>query len=184
MRNFFIIPNSHSLNPEVVVHFKRNFFANLLDAGFWFLGDSFVAAYTILPVFMSTLTDSPIMIGLIPALEGAGWFLPQLFMAMISGRIDENKMVFAGGGLPPALIHRAENRKVEEISLKGFPLGCVAKYSYRQSCIELSVGDTVMFMTDGFPELFNSKPASFKTRVISSSIFRFLFIGCLRMIGN
>lgn len=81
MRNFFSIPNAHALNPEVVKHFKRNFFANIMDAGFWFFGDSFVAAYTILPVFMSTLTDSPILIGLIPALEGAGWFIPQLFLA-------------------------------------------------------------------------------------------------------
>ena len=81
MRNFFSIPNAHALNPEVVKHLKRNFFANILDAGFWFFGDSFVAAYTILPVFISTLTNSPILIGLIPALEGAGWFLPQLFLA-------------------------------------------------------------------------------------------------------
>ncbi len=81
MRNFFSIPNSDTLNPDVVKYFKRNFFANVMDAGFWFFGDSFVAAYTIMPVFMSTLTDSPILIGLIPALEGAGWFLPQLFLA-------------------------------------------------------------------------------------------------------
>jgi MFS family permease len=81
MKNFFAIPNADTLNPQIVKHFKRNFIANILDAGLWFLGDSFVAAYTILPVFMSTLTDSPILIGLIPALEGAGWFLPQLFMA-------------------------------------------------------------------------------------------------------
>jgi MFS family permease len=81
MKKFFTIPNSHLLNPDVVKHFKRNYFANLMDAGFWFLGDSFAAAYTIMPVFMSTLTDSPILIGLIPALEGAGWFLPQLFLA-------------------------------------------------------------------------------------------------------
>ena len=81
MRNFFLFPNSHTLNSEVVKHFKRNFFVNIMDAGFWFFGDSFVAAYTIMPVFMSTLTDSPILIGLIPALEGAGWFLPQLFLA-------------------------------------------------------------------------------------------------------
>ena len=87
MRNFFSIPNAHTLNPEVVKHLKRNFFANILDAGFWFFGDSFVAAYTILPVFMSTLTESPILIGMIPALEGAGWFLPQLFLA----RYLENK---------------------------------------------------------------------------------------------
>jgi MFS family permease len=81
MRNFFSLPDSQSLHPEVVKHLRRNFFINVLDAGFWFLGDSFVAAYTILPVFMSTLTDSPILIGMIPALEGAGWFLPQLFLA-------------------------------------------------------------------------------------------------------
>ncbi|MGD2157996.1 MAG: MFS transporter [Anaerolineales bacterium] len=81
MRNFFSIPNAHTINPEVVKNFKRNLFVNIMDAGFWFFGDSFIAAYTILPVFMSTLTDSPLLIGLIPALEGAGWFLPQLFLA-------------------------------------------------------------------------------------------------------
>lgn len=81
MRDFFIIPESTSVNPEVRKNFKRNFFANLMDACFWFFGDSFAAAYTIMPVFISTLTDSPILIGLIPALDGAGWFLPQLFLA-------------------------------------------------------------------------------------------------------
>ena len=81
MKNFFSIPGAHLLHPEIVKHFRRNFFVNVMDAGFWYLGDSFVAAYTILPVFMSTLTDSPILIGMIPALEGAGWFLPQLFLA-------------------------------------------------------------------------------------------------------
>ena len=43
-------------------------------------GDSFVSVYTILPVFASTLTSSPIVIGLIPAIKDAGWFLPQLFL--------------------------------------------------------------------------------------------------------
>jgi len=81
MRSFFSLLENHNLNPEVVKHLRRNFFTNILDAGFWFFGDSFVAAHTILPVFMSTLTDSPILIGLIPALDGAGWFLPQLFFA-------------------------------------------------------------------------------------------------------
>ncbi len=43
-------------------------------------GDSFVSVYTILPVFASTFTSSPIVIGLIPAIKNAGWFLPQLFL--------------------------------------------------------------------------------------------------------
>lgn len=81
LKDFLLIPETDPVHPEVKKNFKHNFFANLLDAAFWFFGESFAAAYTILPVFMSTLTDSPILIGLIPALEGAGWFLPQLFLA-------------------------------------------------------------------------------------------------------
>ena len=81
IKDFLVIPETDSVHPEVKKNFKRNFFANLMDACFWFFGDSFAAAYTIMPVFISTLTDSPILIGLIPALDGAGWFLPQLFLA-------------------------------------------------------------------------------------------------------
>ncbi len=81
MKNFFQIPDSESIHPDIIKNFKRNSFANLLDAAFWYFGSSFTAAYTILPVFLSTLTDSLILIGLIPALEAIGWFLPQLFLA-------------------------------------------------------------------------------------------------------
>lgn len=81
IKDFFTIPDTEAVHPEVKKNFKRNFFANLMDACFWFFGDSFAAAYTIMPVFVSTLTNSPILIGLIPALDGAGWFLPQLFLA-------------------------------------------------------------------------------------------------------
>ena len=82
--------------------------------------------------------------------------LPQLFMAMIAGRIEGNNLELAGGGLPPALIHRANSRTIEEIPLKGFPLGCVADYSYKKIGVELYQGDLLLFMTDGLPELFNS----------------------------
>ena len=81
IKDFLVIPETDPVHPEVKKNFKRNFFANLMDACFWFFGDSFAAAYTIMPVFISTMTDSPILIGLIPALDGAGWFLPQLFLA-------------------------------------------------------------------------------------------------------
>lgn len=85
MQNFvdklFHIPEETGVHPEVVTNFKRNFIVNFLDVAFYFFGDSFVAAYTILPVFVSTLTESPIIIGLVPAIYEAGWFLPQVFFA-------------------------------------------------------------------------------------------------------
>lgn len=58
------------------------------------LGDSFVSVYTILPVFASTLTDSAIVIGLVPALLNAGWFIPQILMAGYVKRLPQ-KMPFA-----------------------------------------------------------------------------------------
>jgi hypothetical protein len=42
MNGSFSIPNAHPLDPKVVKNFKRNFFANLMDAGLWFFGDSLV----------------------------------------------------------------------------------------------------------------------------------------------
>jgi MFS family permease len=58
------------------------------------LGDSFVSVSTIIPVFASTLTDSPVLIGLVPALIEAGWFIPQLIMAGYVQRLQQ-KMPFA-----------------------------------------------------------------------------------------
>ncbi len=81
MNKTFHLPEDQAVDPYVARHFKRNFIVNFLDIAIYFFGDSFATAYTILPVFVSTLTDSPIIIGLIPAIYEAGWFIPQLFFA-------------------------------------------------------------------------------------------------------
>jgi MFS family permease len=75
------IPADTEEHPVVVKHFRRNFTANFFDVAIFFFGDGFAAAYTILPVFVSIFTDSPILIALVPAVTEAGWFLPQMFMA-------------------------------------------------------------------------------------------------------
>ncbi len=83
--------------------------------------------------------------------------MPRLFMSMIAGRIYDGKLELAGGGLPPALIYRKRSGSIEEIPLKGLPLGFVANPSYRKITVNLHPGDILLFMTDGFPELFNSE---------------------------
>ena len=57
--------------------------------------------------------------------------------------------------MPPALIYRSATQQVEEVSLKGLPLGSPVTFPYRKTCVTLSPGDTVMLMSDGFPELFS-----------------------------
>ncbi len=64
---------------------RFNFIVNLMDGGFFGLGVGFGSFITILPLFVSQLTDSAVLIGLIPTIRGAGWQLPQLLMA---GRVS------------------------------------------------------------------------------------------------
>jgi len=94
LRNFLRLPSEQPIDPQVRVNFRRNFITNALDGSFWLLGESFVSVNTILPVFASTLTDSAVLIGLVPALVHAGWLLPQLFLAGYVKRLPK-KLPFA-----------------------------------------------------------------------------------------
>jgi MFS family permease len=66
--------------PKIV---RRNFFINVLDGTLWVFGITFVSSSTVLPVYLSHLTTSAVIIGIIPALELLGWMLPQIFTAPI-----------------------------------------------------------------------------------------------------
>ena len=60
---------------------RWNFTVNVLDNMLFALAASLVAQETILPLLVSKLSDSPLLIGLIPALYSVSYYLPQLFMA-------------------------------------------------------------------------------------------------------
>ena len=60
---------------------RHNYVVNLLDAAFFGFGIGFASFSTILPLFISTLTDSALLIGLIPAIHNTGIQLPQIFTA-------------------------------------------------------------------------------------------------------
>jgi MFS family permease len=62
-------------------HLRFNLTVNLLDGGFFGFAFGFASIFTIIPLFVSQMTDSALLIGLIPAIHGAGWQLPQLFTA-------------------------------------------------------------------------------------------------------
>jgi MFS family permease len=81
LQNFFTLTPEDTPSPKIAKHFRRNFFVNIGDMIAWNFGDSFVSVDAILPVFVSTLTPSPVLIGMVRALWQAGWFLPQLFLA-------------------------------------------------------------------------------------------------------
>jgi MFS family permease len=60
---------------------RHNVTVNLLDGGLWGLAFGFGSMTTMVPLFVSRLTDSALLIGLIPCMQLVAWQLPQLFMA-------------------------------------------------------------------------------------------------------
>jgi MFS family permease len=62
-------------------HLRFNFFVNLMDGGFFGAALGFASFITVIPLFVSGLTESALLIGLIPAIHAVGWQLPQLFTA-------------------------------------------------------------------------------------------------------
>jgi len=82
--------------------------------------------------------------------------LPKLYMALALVRLRDHTLELAGAGMPPALVYRAASGCIEEVALKGMPLGSPGVYPYRRQCVLLSAGDTVVLMSDGFPELFGA----------------------------
>jgi serine phosphatase RsbU (regulator of sigma subunit) len=82
--------------------------------------------------------------------------LGNLYMAMTIAKIKQGKITISSAGMPPVLIYRMQTKKVEEIVLKGMPLGGFLNYPYKQVEIELSINDIVLFISDGLPEMFNN----------------------------
>jgi MFS family permease len=69
------------MHPEILKNLRHNYFVNVLDGAFFGLALGFASFVTIIPLFVSTLTQSAILIGLIPAIHTMGWQLPQLLIA-------------------------------------------------------------------------------------------------------
>ncbi|MBE0409349.1 MAG: MFS transporter [Anaerolineales bacterium] len=66
---------------EIKKNLRHNFIVNLADGGFFGAALGFASFVTVIPLFVSTLTDSAVLIGLIPAIHAVGWQLPQLLTA-------------------------------------------------------------------------------------------------------
>jgi len=83
--------------------------------------------------------------------------LRQIYMTLLLARIKGSRLSLCGAGMPPVLILRPGLRVVEEIDLKGMPLGSVPDFPYEQRHVELSPGDVMLLMSDGFTERFNAQ---------------------------
>jgi serine phosphatase RsbU (regulator of sigma subunit) len=87
--------------------------------------------------------------------------LKNLYMALMLLKLSGNKLTVSSAGIPPLLIYRKKTNMVEEFKIKGMPLGALNSFPYESIETKLELGDTVLLMTDGLPELFNKEKKTF-----------------------
>ena len=80
--------------------------------------------------------------------------LGRMAMALSLARFEGRRLTLSSAGMPPALVHHKATGEVEELAHSATPLGTLGT-AYTDTSIELASGDTVLFLTDGFPELMN-----------------------------
>jgi MFS family permease len=93
-------------------------------------GASFISSYTILPLFISKLTTSPIPIGIVALIAQSAWFLPQIFTANFTQRSPAMKPIVINLGfflerLPLGVIIASAviSKRTPELALILFLLG-------------------------------------------------------------
>jgi len=79
--------------------------------------------------------------------------LKKMMMAFAMISITGNIIEIANAGIPPVFIYRKEKDEIEEISVNGLPLGAMYNSKYEIYKGDLSKGDVILLLSDGFPEL-------------------------------
>jgi MFS family permease len=79
------------LEQSIRKNLKHNLTVNLADGGLFGVALGFASFSAILPLFVASMTDSAMLIGLVPAIHSAGWLFPQLFTAGHVARLRQYK---------------------------------------------------------------------------------------------
>ncbi len=73
-----VLEHPNLINHKQDPNYRFNFLVNVLDGGFLGSALGFASFVTIVPLFVSSMTDSAVLIGLASAIHVIGWQLPQL----------------------------------------------------------------------------------------------------------
>jgi PAS domain S-box-containing protein len=84
-----------------------------------------------------------------------------MYMAMLIAKFTPEKLLVSSAGMPYTYHYRRAEERVDEIILKGMPLGSFPDFDYDSKEIPLRAGDTFLFLSDGLLELPDEKGEQF-----------------------
>ncbi len=123
----------HGLNAGMMVSVTKGLFQNL-------------AAHENLNDIISQFNNSIASMKLAP-----------MYMSLHFIRINKNELQVIGAGMPPILYYQRSTKSIMEIESAGPPLGGFPNFNYGLYTRELSKGDIIVVLTDGFAERMNNK---------------------------
>jgi serine phosphatase RsbU (regulator of sigma subunit) len=81
--------------------------------------------------------------------------LSKMMIAFAMINIYGREIKISNAGIPPVFIYRKEKNLLEEINLHGLPIGAMRNTKYEVYSGEVNIGDTLLLLSDGLPELKN-----------------------------
>ncbi|HPR89601.1 MAG TPA: two-component regulator propeller domain-containing protein [bacterium] len=82
--------------------------------------------------------------------------LGNLYMGLALARLKGAQVLLSAAGMPPSYLYHQASGEVEEITLKGMPLGAFTDYPYQQIEKKLEPGDALLLLSDGLAEVFDA----------------------------
>jgi sigma-B regulation protein RsbU (phosphoserine phosphatase) len=78
-----------------------------------------------------------------------------MFMAMLIAKITSKEICIASAGMPYPFVYKRSDNTIEEVQLKGMPLGSFTDFPYKSQTLKIKKGDCFLFHSDGLAECFN-----------------------------
>jgi serine phosphatase RsbU (regulator of sigma subunit) len=83
--------------------------------------------------------------------------LGRLMMALTCVQFHSSKIKIANAGMPSLMIYRKSLKEIEEVAINDLPLGAMKEFEYTTVEKDIYAGDTLLMISDGFPELTNDE---------------------------
>jgi MFS family permease len=79
--------------------YSRTFLLGVINGVLFNLAEALVGGTTVLPLFISNLTDSKVLVGLAGTMSQAGWYMPQFVVAGFIEHVKRKKPVYVWAGV-------------------------------------------------------------------------------------
>jgi MFS family permease len=79
--------------------YSKTFFLGVVNGVLFNMSEALIGGTTVLPIFVSNITSSKVLIGLSGTMSMAGWFLPQLVVANLIETIKRKRPIYFWSGV-------------------------------------------------------------------------------------